>query len=124
MPPASPTTVDEYLEDKNRDGALLFREFQRLVEACGASHAAVSRTVVFFKRNRVFAGAFVRGRRLEAVIDLLREAEHPCLVAAFPTTKRVVSHRLRIDDPAQLDESVRALLREAYEEVGPGTRRR
>lgn len=56
------------------------------------------------------------------MIDLLRTAEHPLLLAAFPTTKKVVSHRLRITDMDQLDDSIAALLAEAYEEVGPGTR--
>ena len=56
------------------------------------------------------------------VIDLLRPAEHPLLLATFPTTKKVVSHRLRFTEPTQLDDSILALLREAYEDVGPGTR--
>jgi hypothetical protein len=55
-------------------------------------------------------------------IDLLREAEHPTLLAAFPTTKRVMTHRLRVTDTGQLDASLAALLAEAYAEVGPGTR--
>jgi hypothetical protein len=56
------------------------------------------------------------------VIDLLRAAAHPRLIGSFPATKRVVSHRLRITDAAELDGSVEALLAEAYETVGPGTR--
>jgi hypothetical protein len=52
----------------------------------------------------------------------LREAEHPCVIAAFPTTKRVITHRLRITDSSQLDDSVGALVAEAYRDVGPGTR--
>ena len=116
--------VDAYLEGKNPEGVALFRDFQRLIERCGPSAAAPRSSIVYWKRSRVFAGAFINGRRLELNIDLLRNAEHPSLLAAFPTTKRVVTHRLRITDPAQLDESIAALLREAYEDVGPGTRGR
>jgi hypothetical protein len=36
------------LEGKNAKGVALFRRFQTIVEACGPSEAAVSRTVVFF----------------------------------------------------------------------------
>jgi hypothetical protein len=72
---------------------------------------------------RVFAGAYVERRRLELNIDLLREVEHPSLIAAFHTTKRVVTHRLRITDAAELDNSIAAFVAEAYEDVGPGTRR-
>ena len=70
----------------------------------------------------MFAGAFVRGRRLEAVVDLMREADHPRLLARFHTTKKVVSHRLRFVSEDELDGSVAALLSEAYRDVGPGTR--
>ena len=54
------------------------------------------------ERKRVFAGAFVNGRKLEQNIDLRREAEHPCVFPACDTTKHVVTHRLRVTDPAQL----------------------
>ncbi len=122
--PDKPATVEEFLEGKNADGVRLFRRFHALVEACGPCGPSPSRTVVYFRRTRVFAGGFVNGRRLEIVIDLLRTAEHPLLLAAFPTTKKVVSHRLRIEDESQLDESIAALLAEAYEDVGPGARGR
>jgi hypothetical protein len=45
-------------------------------------------------------------------------------LAAFHTTKRVITHRLRITELDQLDQSVAALVAEAYDEVGPGTRGR
>lgn len=117
-------TVDEYLQGKNREAVALFRGFQELVERCGPSEVAPRRTIVYWKRNRVFAGAYIDGRRLELNIDLLREAAHPSLLSAFHTTKRVITHRLRITDAGQLDESIAALLDEAYEDVGPGTRGR
>ena len=120
----APGTIDDYLADKDRDASRLFRRFEALVASCGPSEAAPSRTIVFFKRRRVFAGGFVRGKRLEIVIDLLRPVNHPCLIASFASTKRVTSHRLRITSGDQLDDSIVSLLREAYETVGPGTRSR
>jgi hypothetical protein len=77
---------------------------------------------MYWKRGRVFAGAYIERRRLELNIDLLRQAEHPMLLTAFPTTKRVITHRLRVTDEAQLDDPLAALVAEAYEEVGPRTR--
>ncbi len=115
-------SVDAYLEGKNAVAVELFHGFAKLVEACGPSHVDPHKSIVHWKRERVFAGAYVEGRRLELNIDLLREAQHPCLLAAFPTSKRVITHRLRITDPARLDDSIAALVREAYEDVGPGTR--
>ena len=117
-------SVEAYLTGRNPDAVGLFREFERLVERCGPSEPAPRSSIVYWKRNRVFAGAYIERRRLELNIDLLREAEHPCLIAAFHTTKRVITHRLRITDATQLDDSVAALLAEAYQDVGPGTRGR
>jgi hypothetical protein len=115
-------SIESYLEGKDPGAVKLFQRFQHLVERCGESQPAPRRTIVYWKRKRIFAGAYIERGRLELNIDLLREAEHPCVVAAFPTTKRVITHRLRITDPSQLDDSVATLLAEAYEDVGPGTR--
>ena len=117
-------SVEAYLAGKNARAVELFRRFAQLVEACGPSDVAPRSSIVYWKRERVFAGAYVNGRRLELNIDLLREAEHPCLLAAFHTTQRVVTHRIRITEPGELDDSIAALLREAYADVGPGTRGR
>lgn len=115
--------VEKYLEDKNPRAADLFRQFRELALACWDDvETSVSKTVVFFKRKRVFAGAHVRGKRLEPVIDLLREAQHPCLRGAFHNTKKVITHRLTITKAEELDASVSEMLREAYDTVGPGTR--
>ena len=115
-------SVEAYLEGKSPEGIALFRRFEEIVHECGPSEPAPRSSIVYWKRTRVFAGAFVNGRKLELNVDLSREAEHPCLLAAFPTTKRVITHRLRVTDASQLDDSLEALVAEEYEEVGPGFR--
>jgi hypothetical protein len=117
-------SVEAYLEGKDPGAVALFRRFEELVERAGPSEAAPRSSIVYWKRTRVFGGAYVERRRLELNIDLLREAEHPCLIAAFPTTKCVITHRLRVTEAGQLDDSIAALLAEAFEHVGPGTRSR
>jgi hypothetical protein len=49
-------SIEEYLQGKDPAGVALFRRFQQLVEACGTSEAAASRTIVYWKRQRVFVG--------------------------------------------------------------------
>ena len=117
-------SVEAYVEGKDPDALALFLSFEKLIERCGPSEPAPRSSIVYLKRSRVFAGAYIERRRLELNIDLLREAEHPCRIAAFHTTKRVITHRLRITNAAQLDDSIAVLLAEAYEDVGPGTRGR
>ena len=115
-------SVEAYLEGKSPEGIALFRRFEEIVNGSGPSEPAPRSSIVYWKRNRVFVGAFVNGRKLELNVDLSREAEHPRLLAAFPTTKQVITHRLRVTDASQLDDSLEALVAEAYEEVGPGFR--
>lgn len=73
--------------------------------------------------RRIFTSGYVKSSWLELAIDLLRQVEHPRLRASFPTTKRVLTHRLTIGTLDQLDDSVSSLIREAHETVGPGTGR-
>jgi hypothetical protein len=117
-------SVEAYLAGKSESAVALFRRFEELVGRCGPSEPAPRSSIVYWKRERVWAGAYIERGRLELNIDLLREAEHPLLLAAFHTTKRVVTHRIRVTEPEQLDGSIQALLQEAYDDVGPGTRNR
>jgi hypothetical protein len=115
-------TLDEYLHDKNAQAVALFERFAELVDACGESELVVRKSIVYWRRSRIWAGAFCNGRRLELNIDLLREVDHPLTLAVVPHTARVLTHRLRVTGSEQLDASLAALLHEAYETVGPGTR--
>jgi len=112
--------LDAFLDGESREAVALFRRFQDLVQDCGPSELVVNPSIVYWRRNRIFAGAFCKGRRLELNVDLTRQAEHPRLLVAFPHTKRVFTHRLRIEDESQLDDSLAALLAESWREVGPG----
>jgi hypothetical protein len=67
-------------------------------------------------------GAFCNGKKLELNIDLLREVDHPRNLAVIPHTERVLTHRMRVTEADQLDDSIADMLRESYAEVGPGTR--
>jgi hypothetical protein len=115
-------SVEAYLDGKEPGAVALFRAFERMVEECGPSEIAPRSSIVHWRRKRTFVGAYIERARLELNVDLLREAEHPCVIAAFPHTKRAITHRLRITAAAQLDEALAALVAEAYETVGPGTR--
>lgn len=116
-------TVARYLSDKKPEPVRLFRQFEKMVKACGPSKTEAHKSVVYWKGKRVFAGAFVTSRRLEIVIDLRRRAPHPTLRVAWNTTLKVVTHRMKIERAEELDESIGCLLCEAYVTVGPGTRK-
>ena len=100
----------------------LFHAFSGLAAGCGESELVVRKSIVYWRRTRIWAGAFCNGRRLELNIDLLREVDHPLNLAIVPHTALVLTHRMRVTDMEQLDESIAAFLQEAHDTVGPGTR--
>jgi hypothetical protein len=105
-------TVDEYLADKKPEAVELFHRFAALVEACGPSEVAPRKSIVYWKRERIWAGAFCNGKKLELNIDLLREVDHPRNLAVIPHTKQVLTHRMRITELDQLDDSIAAVVSE------------
>ena len=113
--------VDAYLDDKDADGARLFRAFRKKALAAGPEvEEKVSRTMVAWKGKRTFATAYVKGRYLEASIDLTRTVEHPHLKAAFHTTKTVVTHRFTLERGETVDAKMSGWLKEAWRTVAPG----
>jgi hypothetical protein len=117
-------TVEEYLSDKRPEAVELFRRFASMCDACGESEVVPRKSIVYWRRARIWAGAFCNGKKLELNIDLLREVDHPHSLAVIPHTERVLTHRLRVTEPAQLDDSIAVMLREAWATVGPGTRKK
>lgn len=115
---------DDYTSGLRSDEAALMDAFRRLTGGLTDSEEHVNKSEVRFKRHRTYAIAFIKAHRLEVAINLLREVEHPLLRDRFFTTASVVTHRLSITTPEQLDDHVTEWVSEAYEKVGPGTRER
>ncbi len=116
------TTWDELtagLRDDDLERLTVLREF-----CTGLPDVAeeVHRTELRYRVRRTFTVGFLLAHRLELAVDLTEEVAHPRLLTAFPTTRRVVTHRLSLPSLADFDDSVRDLVRRAHDEVGPGFR--
>ena len=98
----------------------LFEAYRTACAALPDTEERVHTTEVQYAVKRIFTAGYLKSHWLEVSIDLLREAEHPLLRAVFPTTKRVFTHRLTLGEPSQVD-SIMDLVREAHDQVGPGT---
>jgi hypothetical protein len=79
-------------------------------------------TEIAFARTRVFASAYIKSHYLEIGIELAREVTDPAPRASFASTKRFFLHRYSLRELAAFTSDIRALLAEAYETVGPGSR--
>lgn len=97
----------------------LFEAYRKMCRALPGVTEEVHKTEVHYVVERIFSSGYLKSHHLEISIDLLREAEGEHLRTAFHTTKKVITHRFTIDS---LDElaTVKDLLREARDTVGPG----
>ena len=77
---------------------------------------------VAYARVRVFTSGYIKSHYLELGVELLREVTDPKPRTTFATSKRVTMHRYSLRHLEQFDDAIRALIREASETVGPGTR--
>jgi hypothetical protein len=116
------TTWEAFTDDLDDRDLELLETFRQAALALPSVEERVHETEVQYAVERIFAAGFVRSHKLELAIDLLREVEHPHLRAAFPTTKKVVTHRFGLPSVDAFDDRIRGWLAEAHETVGPGTR--
>lgn len=115
-------TWAEFTAALSDDDVALLTAFCDRVRRIPEVREEVHRSLVQWRRSRIFASAYVKSHWLEVSIDLLREAQHPELRRSFASTKRVTTHHLTFRSIDQLDAALDDLLREAAETVGPGTR--
>ncbi|HSO65883.1 MAG TPA: hypothetical protein VLQ78_12360 [Ornithinibacter sp.] len=116
------TTWDELTADLRDDDVERLEAFRAFCTSLPEVAEEVHRTELRYRVRRVFAVGFLLAHRLELAVDLPERVDHPRVVDAFPTTKRVVTHRLSLPHLDDFDDSVRALLVRAHDEVGPGFR--
>lgn len=116
-------TWAEHVQGMPPGDIALLEAYRALVMALPDVDMRVHRTEITFARKRSFTACFIMSHRLELAIHLLRRVEHPRCIHAGKTTRQVWTHRLTLRGPQDLDDGLRALVHEAWETVGPGTRR-
>ena len=94
----------------------LFQKFRRMVRACGRSTMIPQKTRVVFTVRMRFAGAMVRKSHLRIGLVLERPLPpDPRLVDTLVASPRCYAHSFKIERADQLDGSMAALIREAYD---------
>jgi hypothetical protein len=109
-------TRTDFLKDKPDSAKALFDGFVRLVEECGPILMAPAKTRVGFQVKMIFASVNrLTDRALDAHVILARRFEHPRFRKIESLSPGNHVHHFRIHGPEDLDDEVRAWLREAYE---------
>lgn len=112
----------EFVRPLVPDDVAKLERVRAIVEAFPENRTVVHSSEVQFRRTRIYASAYVKSHYLELGIELTREVDDPAPRTAFPTSKVVVLNRYAFRELDQVDDRIEALLREAYETVGPGFR--
>ena len=112
--------MEDHLAGRPESSVELYRQFVRLVEACGPFSYAVSKTSITFKGSRRgFAGARPDASGLRGYLDLQRAVDDPRISSVSPYTRRLFVHHFRIRSAEEMDEEFAGWIREAYA-VGAG----
>ncbi|TCK25231.1 DUF5655 domain-containing protein [Pseudonocardia endophytica] len=117
------STWDELTAPLDADDLALFTLYRTFCRGLPDVEEQVHTSQVQYRRTRIFTSGYVKSHYLEIGLELMREASHPRLRTAFPTSKTVIMHRITLRDPEQFDDDLRALIEEARTTVGPGLRR-
>lgn len=106
------------------EGTAVFEEVDRAVRALGPVDVRVTRSQVAFRRRRGFAYLWRPGRYVRsdvpAVLSVVLPARDPSgrWKEVVHPSPRVWMHHLEARSPDEVDDEVRAWLREAYQAAG------
>jgi Domain of unknown function (DUF5655) len=116
------STWEALTKDLSPNDLELFTLYRTFGRSLPDTEEQVHSTQVQYARKRIFTSGYMKSHYLEIGVELLREASHPKLRSAFPTSKRVIMHRITLREPEQFDAALRDLITQAWETVGPGLR--
>lgn len=101
-------------------GLAVCRAVEQALSSIGDASVAVTRSQVAFRRRRGFAYVWRPGQYVDSKVPAVLSIALPREVASdrfkevVHPSARVWMHHLELDDAAQVDDQVRAWLREAY----------
>jgi hypothetical protein len=99
----------------------LFDAWASQVRACGPITCYAQKTRIVFQARVRFASAMTRRDWLEVGLWLRRRARHPRLWRVESLGQLGYGHHFRLQRPADLDQELARLVREAYQAAREGT---
>lgn len=114
-------SVDDHLQDGPPEHVELYRLIEDYLLGLDGVTVSVSKTTITFKgRRRGFAGARPTRRGVQGYFDLTRQLDSdPRIRGISPYTKRLYVHQYLVSSPAEVDETFRTWLHDAWR-VGEG----
>ena len=114
----------DHFKNKPRHLRLIFDQFVTLAKACGPVTVYAQKTRIVIQARVRFAGAVVHPKWVEATLWLKRPAEHPSLKRIESFGRLGYGLHFCLRHPADIDEGLAELMREAYKIGEQGSDRR
>ena len=109
-------SVENFLAGKRSPAVLLFERFNSLVQQCGPVKIAPAKTRIGFQVRMIFAAVNkLTDRGLQAHVVLTRRLPSPRFKRIEKMSPKCYVHHFSVESVAEMDDEVRAWLREAYE---------
>jgi hypothetical protein len=108
-------TIDEHFQGKSPGVRALFDALLDAARERGPVHAYAQKTRIVFQTRARFVAVSPRRRHLAGHLWLKRPRPHRRVYRIEPLLDRDFVHHFRLTSTADLDESFRDLLREAYD---------
>ena len=107
-------TLDHHFQGTGPIVGKTFDKWLATVRKCGPITVVSQKTRIVFMVRVRFAGAIIRKDWVEAGLWLSREVQHPRLLRVANYMRGCYYHYFRFTSPADIDRSLRPLLREAH----------
>lgn len=106
--------IEDHFRGRPPELKKIYRAYLRLARSFGPVHVYAQKTRIVFQQQVRFAGVTVRARYVEAGMWLTRPADHPALLRRLAVNPRDIAHYFRLQSVADVDDELRALMREAH----------
>jgi hypothetical protein len=110
-------TVEQQFEGKPGHIVALYHVLEEAVTACGPCEIDPAKTAILMKRKVPFVSVKFRKQYLLVGIRLFREVDSPLVQSVFEFRPGLYENRIRLCDPAEIDETFRSWLQEAWRDA-------
>lgn len=125
-PRGEPVPLEQYFAGRDPASRALFDALRLVIDSLGEVTVRVTKSQVAFARRTTFAWAWIPGQYLRGkdiaplvlTVDLHRRDPSPRWKSVVEPRPGRFTHHLELRDEAQLDDEVRAWLREAWQNAG------
>lgn len=112
-------TIDDWKTRMGPRSRKLYDRFERMIASCGEYYVAPAKTRIAFMGRVRFAGiTSLSEAGMTCNFSLPYRVNSPRFVKVEEVVPGWWAHRLRITEPAQLDEEIQSWIRESYRLMG------